>query len=91
MVKPEATSIYDTRGYLRRSFLVRTLKLTIGRFAVEARRELLRRRRRSRRAAAEKKRRPAHAAAIAASTPKITNRMGFSEFMENYLTHAFGM
>ena len=41
-------------GYLRRSGFVRTLNLTIGRFAVEARRVLLRRRRRSRRASAEK-------------------------------------
>ena len=76
---------------MRRSFLARTLNLTIGRFAVEARRELLRRRRRSRRASAEKKRRTAQATAITASTPKITNRMGFSKFIENYLTHAFGM
>ena len=77
--------------FLRRSFLVRTLKRTIGRFAVEAKRALLRRRRRSRRAVAEKKCRTTHPITIAARTPRVMRIAGPPKFMELYLTHAPGM
>lgn len=88
---PGASSICAGRGYLRRSFFVRTLNFTVGRFAVEANRVLLRRRRRSRRASAEKKCRTIHATEIAAMTPKITSAIRLPKFMEVYLAHAVGM
>ena len=50
-----ARQAIENRDYFRRSFLVFTLNLTIGRLAVEETRRLLRRRRRSRRASDEKK------------------------------------
>ena len=49
-----APTFRTSRDYLRRDFFVRTLNLTIGRFALAEMGELLRRRRRSRLASSEK-------------------------------------
>lgn len=90
-VCPEAATQTSKPGYFRSSLLVRTLNLTVGRFAVEASRVLLRRRRRSRRASVEKKCRPTHAIVITARTPKMMSATGLSKYMELYLTHPLAM
>jgi hypothetical protein len=76
---------------LRRPFFVRTLNFTIGRFAVEDTRVLLRRRRRSHRALAEKKCRPIQIPAMTAVTPRLTIRIRLPKFIEVYLAKAIEM
>ena len=78
-------------GYLRRFFFVRTLNRTIGRFAVEETRVLLRRRRRSQRASAEKKCRTTQAPTMTATTRRTRSTAGLRKFIEVYLAHAVRM
>jgi hypothetical protein len=77
--------------YLHRFFLLRTLNFTIGRFAVEATRVLLRRRRRAMRASAEKKCRATQLPAMTTKATKIASPMDLPTFIEAYLAHAAGM